>query len=336
MNTCSSHTGSSKHGGMWEMRRHSQRRTVTSLLVAVVLTAVLAALSIATTTSQANAQTQDGDAISTEEIDVDGVVARTDRFLRTLTAIDLNNDGFADYDSSADGVAEIQVDKRDDLAIQPGQREFTGLVRDALATHTATTSDAAVAGECSSILLSFDGSGNLIDAALTVGSDHGGGSAGVALDLFPQDVTGAAAFTSANPFVVADKVLVIGQSGPATNTGVGASTTAQQQGWELSSAELVLADGHAMANDVVVSELLVDDYARIAGLAVPVGLFPVDATIDTDGAVLCHSTGWVQFEQGSPLLTNVGIAASGLSAIGLLGLFTKARPAWAWKKEDEA
>lgn len=297
------------------------------VIVAAAAALLLVAMPATTALAQDDATGQpDGN-------DVDALVAQAERLIGALLTADLDGNGVADFDASGDGVAEVNVQDFGNLREQPGSDEFNELLRATLEVGVSpSSSDTSLNAGCSAMVMSFDAQGNMIDWALGAGTDHGADSGGLLVDLFPQSATGANAFTKENPFVVGDRMVLIGDLDP----GISGSTE-HAVAWSVTSAAVPFgngATGASATNGVVVGDVHLADHA-FAGVAEPVGLFPVEANLEI-ADLLCTPSGWVQFDQGMPLLTNVGIAASGLSVLGALGLFLHARPARAWKTEEKA
>jgi len=65
-------------------------------------------------------------------------------------------------------------------------------------------------GDCSGMAMSFDADGALIDWAIGVGSNDGGGPRGQLVDLYGEGQLGSRAFTQENPFQVGDRVVYFG------------------------------------------------------------------------------------------------------------------------------
>ena len=292
----------------------------------------LAAVVLLLSTSVRVADAQDVDTDQLTGHDTDALVAQTERLVQALVTADLDENGSADFDASNDGVAELPLSNFADLQALPGSGDFADLVRSTfeLGVSPAGTG-VSLSPNCSAMVLSFDADGNLIDWALGAGADQDGDSNGILIDLFPQSETGVGVFTQDNPFIVGDRVVLIGDIA----TGIGGPSD-HAAAWSTSSAGVPLGNGgtQTLATDgVAVDEFRIADHA-LGGIVEPVGVYPLDASIEI-ADLLCEVSGLVRFEQGSPLLTNVGLTASGFSVLGALGLFLNARPARAWKTDEK-
>lgn len=193
-------------------------------------------------------------------------------------------------------------------------------------------------GPCGGVAISYDSSGNSIDAAVDLGDDDP-----------PLDIYGEAAMTAGNPFQV-------DSSGQVVYFGF----TREHPG-------LILGAFHSHRWEVVIMEVAADDGGdpntqdknRNAGLVDLLDTLPfqfrakvkaqgvfVDRWEYADlpaytaddvqevfaGHTFCFGEGWVEFVgEGFPLFTIPGALATALALAGFSGVLFNARPALSWR-----
>ena len=171
--------------------------------------------------------------------------------------------------------------------------------------------------------MSFDSDGKLIDLAVGVPSEEGGGPNGQLLDGFGDDF-GKRAFTSDNPFEVEDLVVYIGTL-PRSGEG------AIEHDWTIKTAGISIDEGgdpNPNGKNRNAGEV---DVGSVPSALQPTGIFPIKGELTSENGLFCTADGWVIFKGANPLLT----AASGVAALfggaGIIGLLFNSRPAITWK-----
>jgi hypothetical protein len=186
----------------------------------------------------------------------------------------------------------------------------------AIASSVAPSSgddSSALTGPCGGFAFSFDGDGELIDAAFDLGDDQP-----------PQDLLGGGqAFTDGNPFTV-DTDGRVEYLGFAPQSGPGP----MDHTWNLSVGSVDVASGGDPNSNAK---------NRNAGVIDMDEELPFPLTFKTPAAGEmtapdfpgCDGKGVVEIN-GNGLLDPAGIVGMALTAIGLMGLFV-ARPARTWR-----
>ena len=170
-------------------------------------------------------------------------------------------------------------------------------------------------GPCGGFAWSYNGDGELIDAAADLGNDT------PPIDLLDNKQ----AFTSGNPFKVDTRGVVV-YYGFAPQTGDGP----RDHKWTIKTAGVSLDSGgdpngegkNRNAGLVDLGEELPVTFsfkAKVSGEMVSANLAP------------CTGKGWVEFEGGFPLATIPGVVGTLFLAGGLIGLLFNSRPAMTWK-----
>lgn len=228
--------------------------------------------------------------------------AQDDRYLEMLLAADL-------------GIANPAVAE---LKESLSQADLTQLISDAL-TETTTP---GLGPDCGGIVVSVDADGGLVDAALAVPN-------GVVIDLFPEADRGSAVFSEDNPFTVVDTIAYAGSIDAGTNDPISVA-------WDITSAGVPIAGGSATGADTEEAGVIkVRDQAPLGRYAMPLGVFPVEGTLQTSGDGSCAGSGWIVIEGGNPATSRAGLAAGALTLTGAAGLFINARPQRARNKKDQ-
>jgi hypothetical protein len=176
----------------------------------------------------------------------------------------------------------------------------------------ASDDSSSLTGPCGGVAFSYDGDGELIDAAYDAGDDAP-----------PQDlVDGGQAFTKSNPFVVDSSGRVIyfgstGGDGPVDHT------------YELNVAGIEVASGgdpNSVGNNRNAGVIDMDEE-----LPFPMS-FKTSASGSMQSANLaeCTGEGYVEI-RGNGLLSVAGIVGIVALLAGLIGILFNARPATTWK-----
>jgi hypothetical protein len=170
-------------------------------------------------------------------------------------------------------------------------------------------------GPCGGWAFSYDGDGNLIDAAFDSGDDSP-----------PVDVLGGGqAFTSSNPFEV-DTRGVVAYYGAAPQTGEGP----RNHTWEIVTSGISIdsggdpnENGNNRNSGLVdlANDLPVKFTAKVQ----------VEGSMQSENLAPCMGQGYVTFT-GNGLTDPVGLAALALLGGGLFGILFNARPASTWKE----
>jgi hypothetical protein len=166
-------------------------------------------------------------------------------------------------------------------------------------------------GPCGGFAFSYDGDGNLLDAAF----DSGDGAP-------PQDLAGGGqAFTSGNPFVVDTE-------GKVTYFGFTVGGAPENHTWKLSVGGVQVASGgdrNSNQNNRNAGTITMDDELP----------FPISAKLSASGSMnssipTCSGEGHVELN-GNGLFGPIGLGGLALALIGTLGLLFNAPPARTWK-----
>lgn len=257
------------------------------------------------------------------------------QYASELFDVDLDDDGVVDIaDTDGDGIPEV-------LSGPPGERDLPpgdpgslipGSELDAVGYETIVSTEVAAGdlgsdliGDCSGMAMSFDGDGELLDWALGIGSNNGGGPRGQLVDLHGDGQVGSRAFTQENPFQVGDTVVYVGNL-PQQGQGP------LEHNWRISTAGISVDKGgdpnedgkNRNAGQVNLADQLPEPIR-------PAGIFPMAGELTSENDLSCDADGWIELVVANPLLTAPSAVAALLGIGGATGLFFNSRPARTWK-----
>ncbi len=246
-----------------------------------------------------------------------------------LFGADLDGDGVPDVvDSDGDGVPDIPQGEPGERDITPANPLFmTQITADleAIGLDTVVEADkgSKLIGDCGGLALSYDGDGKLIDVAVGVPSNEGGGPNGAVVDIYGSGF-GKRAFTSGNPFEVDATVVYIGTL-PRDGDGP------REHNWTIKTSGISLdkgGDPNANGKNRNAGEV---DLDSVPSLLLPSGIFPITANLTSQNNLSCTAEGWIIFKGSNPLVSLPSAAAALFGVTGLVGLLFNARPAITWK-----
>ncbi|MEM9517603.1 MAG: hypothetical protein AAGA42_22345, partial [Actinomycetota bacterium] len=251
-----------------------------------------------------------------------------------LFDLDFDGDGNVDVTEGPNGepiISEVPVGAPGDRDLQPGSITALQTIQGQL---TATVLQAEVFGEtgseltgdCSGMAMSYDSDGQMVDWAVGIGSNEGGGPDGQLIDMYPADDVGKRAFTKDNPFLVKSRVVYAGAL-PREGDG------ARDHNWSISTAGISLdsgGDDNPDGNNRNAGEVNIDDIPG-GSFVLPSGIFPVSGELTSANGLTCDGNGYVQFDTGSPILSIAGITGGVAAIAGVLGLLFNSRPAITWR-----
>lgn len=285
-----------------------------------------------------DAQTPEGEMPAVEEApavaapaDTATISALVASYLDELAQLDLDDDGVPDIgDPDGDGLPNVLEGDPGERDITPGDPAAAAEVLrqiDAIGLDLITTLDEGsdLHGDCSGMAMSFDNDGNLVDWAVGVGSNEGGGGTGQLIDIHGEGEVGTRAFTQDNPFKVGDRVVYFGRL-PTEGDGPA------EHNWAIRTAGISLDSGgdpneggkNRNAGEVNLGAILHETLR-------PAGIFPVTGELTSENGLSCVADGWVEFQSANPLLTAPSAAAALIGGLGVAGLLFNARPARTWK-----
>ncbi len=295
----------------------------------VVLGLLAGAFAFGPLTAAAAAQ---DDGTDVEPATPDAVLEALQFYADEIFGRDLDGDGIPDVvDTDGDGipdVASVEEGEPGDRDIQPGDPVFLAAITDELQargldTIVANTGGSDLLGDCGGLAMSFDGDGQLIDLAIGIPSNEGGGPAGQLIDGFGENV-GERAFTTDNPFIVDDRVVYIGTL-PRTGDG------AREHNWTIKTAGISIDKGGDPNDNGKNRNAGEVDLGSVPTALRPAGIFPVTGELTSENGLSCLADGWVKFEGGNPLLSAPSAVAAVLGGAGIVGLLFNSRPAITWK-----
>lgn len=250
-------------------------------------------------------------------------------YVAELADADFDGDGVPDIeDSDGDGIPDIPEGEPGDRDIAPGDGQFLQAITSDLQAQGLTTivdndDGSDLLGDCGGMAMSFDGDGQLIDMAIGVPSNEGGGPSGQLIDVMGEGF-GTRAFTKTNPFVVDTRVIYIGTL-PKEGDG------ALEHNWSIKTQGISLdkgGDPNENLKNRNIGEVSLDE---IPAFLRPAGIFPMKGQLDSENGRSCTADGWIQFEGGNPLISAPSAVAAALGATGVVGLLFNSRPAMTWK-----
>ena len=295
----------------------------------VVLGLVAGALAFGPLTVAAAAQ---DDGIDVEPATPAAVLDALQFYADEIFGQDLDGDGSPDVvDTDGDGipdVASVQEGDPGERDIRPGNPLFLATITDELQslgidTIVENTDGSQLRGDCGGLAMSFDADGQLIDLAIGVPSNEGGGPDGQLIDGFGDNV-GERAFTTDNPFVVDDRVIYIGTL-PRSGDG------AREHNWTIKTAGISIDKGGDPNDNGKNRNAGEVDVGSVPSALRPAGIFPVKGELTSENGLFCVADGWVKFEGGNPLLSAPSAVAAVLGGAGIVGLLFNSRPAITWK-----
>lgn len=209
----------------------------------------------------------------------------------------------------ADGDPATLLGDAGDLDLPPGDLVFVSVAT--TQTPVVESDASSLAGPCTGMAVSFDGDGNVIDAA----SDFDPKAP-------PYDlVDGGQAFTASNPFEVDVNGYVV-YAGQATPAPLDHTWAIQVQGLSLDSG----GDDNADAEDRNAGTVnLSEDLPTPAKVN---ALFHIDGELTAADGFSCNGDGFIKTVGGAPLLMALGLI---LLLCGGLGALFNARPAKTWQ-----
>jgi hypothetical protein len=264
-----------------------------------------------------------------EPVDLDAVREAWDFYAGELLGADLDGDGVFDVvDSDGDGVPDIPQGEPGDRDITPASPLFLDKITadlEALGLDTIVEADSGskLLGDCGGMALSYDGDGKLIDLAVGVPSNEGGGPNGAVIDFF-GDGYGERAFTSGNPFQVDTTVVYIGTL-PRDGDGP------REHNWTIKTSGISLDKGGDPNENGKNRNAGEVDLDSVPTWLRPAGIFPVEANLTSQNDLSCTAEGWIKFQGGNPFVSVPSAVAAALGVTGLVGLLFNARPAITWK-----
>lgn len=201
--------------------------------------------------------------------------------------------------------------------LPPGEALFLGVIVAATSPEAVgLSSDAALTGPCQGFALSFDGDGDLIDAAADFDDDAPPVDIS---DLLSPEPTIRPAFTADNPFEVDVNGVVIyaGRTDPAPI----------DHNWRIRTQGISLDSGgdpnRGAENRNAGSVNLADDFPVKVN-----ALFRIDGSMEANDGFRCAGEGYFRTVGGLPILGGVGLVL--VAAAGAGALFN-ARPARTWR-----
>ena len=210
-----------------------------------------------------------------------------------------------------------------DLDLPPGQLSVT-MAGDAVGVTASgeVGGGSSLTGPCMGIALSFDGDGQLIDAAADFDPD------GAPVDMFAYYESGGtdlrAAFTSKNPFEV-DVNGFVAYTGVAGAAGDGP----RNHTWEITSFGQALdSGGDDNADGKNRNAGTLDLGEQLPAAAKLNALFKVEGSMRADNGFACDGSGYIATTGGTPVLE---VAGGVMVLIGGLGAVFNARPARTWR-----
>jgi len=251
-----------------------------------------------------------------------------------LYSVDFDGDGVADItDANNDGVPEIPEGEPGDRDITPDNPRFGAQITDQLAAigfdNVVSISDSStLVGDCGGMAMSFDDSGKMIDMAIGIPSNEGGGPNGQVIDVMPGASSyGQRAFTSGNPFEVNVKGKVV-YVGTLPRNGDGP----REHNWEIKTAGISLDKGGDPNQKLRNRNAGVVDLGKeIGSVLLFTGDFDMEAWLTSTNGLSCNASGHIRFVGPFPLFTAVGAFATVLGGLGIIGLLFNSRPAITWK-----
>jgi hypothetical protein len=263
------------------------------------------------------------------------IAAAVALYLNEFSNADLDGDGLADFaDTDGDGIPNFVPEGfAGDADRVPGDGRFGEEVTAAILVtggiEGAFTNDdgSKLLYDCGGMAISYDESGAMVDWAIGIGSNEGGGPNGQLIDLFPLDPSLPRAFTKSNPFLVKDRVVYFGRM-PGDGDG------ANNHMWYIRTAGISLDEGgddNPDLNNRNAGEVIISGDVPGGTFLIPSGIFPVEGDLDSENGVQCYGEGWVEFDTGNPVLSAAGMAAALAGLGGIVGLLFNARPAITWR-----
>jgi hypothetical protein len=210
--------------------------------------------------------------------------------------------------------ALIPADAPDDVSISAAAKAFDDMLEVVGGTPAGTGGSSSMIGPCGGFAYSYNGDGDLIDAAADFGD------AGPPVDL----LDGTQAFTSGNRFKVDTGGAVV-YYGFAPHAGDGP----RDNSWVLKTAGLTLDSGGASNSSGKNHKAGTVDL----GDKLPLGFaakVKVSGELESSNLAGCAGKGYIEFVGGG-LGSLIGIGALALTGIGLIGLLLNARPGHKWK-----
>ncbi len=264
--------------------------------------------------------------------DPDAIAATVALYMDEFSNADLDGDGNADFvDTDGDGIPEIPEGEPGDFDLRPGDGRFGTVVEETVAQNAAEyVSDdesSYLLYDCGGMAISYDSDGSMVDWAIGIGSNEGGGPTGQLIDLYPPEDLGKRAFTKSHPFLVKDTVVYFGRM-PAEGEG------ARNHRWNLDTAGISIDEGgddNPDGNNRNAGEVSVSGDVPGGSFLLPSGIFPVTGDLDSENGIECAGSGWIELDTGNQFLSAPGLVAGAFAIAGILGLLFNSRPAITWK-----
>lgn len=210
-----------------------------------------------------------------------------------------------------------------DLDLAPGELAVR-MAGDAVAVTSSgdVGGGSSLTGPCMGLALSFDGDGQLIDAAADFDPD------GAPVDLWAYYESGGAdvraAFTAKNPFEV-DVNGFVAYTGVAGTAGNGP----RNHTWEITSFGQALdSGGDDNADGKNRNAGTLDLGEQLPAPAKLNALFRIEGSMRADNGFACDGSGYFATTGGAPVLE---VAGGVMVLIGGLGAVFNARPARTWR-----
>lgn len=249
-----------------------------------------------------------------------------------MFSADVDGDGVPDItDNDGDGVPEVPEGFPGDWDITPndpvyGQRIDADLQAQGYDNVVSISDSSTLIGDCGGMAMSFDDNGAMIDWAIGIPSNEGGGPNGQLADIYGEGFA-ERAFTGSNPFEVNVKGKVI-YFGTLPRTGDGAANHM----WEIKTAGISLDKGGDPNQRLRNRNAGVVDLGKEIGSFLQfTGDFDMEAWLTSTNGRSCNASGHIRFVGPFPLFTAVGGFATFFGAMGIIGLLFNSRPAITWK-----